>query len=183
MKIGICGTHGTGKTSLAHALVGKLKEKGHDAGFIEESVRRCPLPTGTEKRNSVYAQAWIAADQIQKEIVHGQRHEILICDRTIIDNYAYFLWNLKRYKKADLVVKTVQNMFKNWKNSYDFVFKLPIIPRKLQKDKFRSKDPKWQRDIDKLIDKIVKNNRIKIYELPVEPNRKRIEKILKMTKL
>ncbi|MFW6282422.1 MAG: hypothetical protein ACOC1P_00005, partial [Minisyncoccales bacterium] len=66
MKIAFLGTHGTGKTTLAHDLVTKLKKQGIDAGFLSEIARKCPFPLNEERTKK--SQIWIILNQIIAEI-------------------------------------------------------------------------------------------------------------------
>lgn len=183
MKIGITGTHCTGKTSLAHALMGVLKERGYNAGITREFVRECPIPAGTEGRNSPAAQLWIIGRQLIEEIEAANSYEMVICDRTIVDNYAYFLWTLKTEMNTDsAIAQMAQGILNNWAPSYDYLLKLPIASP-LQPDGFRSTDPDWQREIDSLIDEIITERKLQINKIALAPNVQRVAEILKILKL
>lgn len=188
MKIGITGTHGTGKTSLAHSLVGELKERGFQAAVTSEHERQCPLPVGTESRNSLEAQAWIIGRQFIEEIELAKKYPIVVCDRTMICNYAYFLWNLKRMPimKDHPVVNTVEKIVDSWAKTYNYLFKVQIPPQKektLVEDGFRSASEHWQREIDEIIDTIINEKKLKVYKIELAPNRERVGDILKIMKL
>ena len=178
IKVGITGTHGTGKTSLAHSLVGHLKELGFNAGYIREFVRDCPLPVGTEKENSAAAQTWILFRQLIEELEAVHKYDILICDRTVIDNYAYFLWNLRAGRPAsEELQKIAANMLDSWAHTYDFIIKLPItVP--LSADGFRSTDLQWQREIDSIITELLAAKNVKHHVLKIAPNSVRVQDII-----
>lgn len=180
LKVGITGTHGTGKTSLAHSLVGHLKELGFNAGYIREFVRDCPLPVGTEKENSAAAQTWILCRQLIEELEAAHKYDILICDRTVIDNYAYFLWNLRAGRLAnESLQKIAAEIFENWAHSYDIILRLPItVP--LSPDGFRSTDMVWQKEIDTIIREILSAKNIKHHIIKIAPNNVRVDEILKL---
>ncbi len=180
LKVGITGTHGTGKTSLAHSLVGHLKELDFNAGHIREFVRDCPLPVGTEKENSSAAQTWILCRQLIEELEAVHKYDILICDRTVIDNYAYFLWNLRTGRPAaEELQKIAAGIFESWANTYDFVIKLPIsVP--LSADGFRSTDLQWQREIDSIITELLVAKNVKHNVIKMAPNSTRVQDILKI---
>ncbi len=180
LKVGLTGTHGTGKTSLAHSLVGHLKELGFNAGYIREFVRDCPLPVGTEKENSAPAQTWILCRQLLEELEAANKYDILVCDRTVIDNYAYFLWNLRAGRLAnESLQKIAETIFESWAHSYDFIIKLPItVP--LSPDGFRSTDLEWQKEIDKIITEILAAKNIKHNVVKIAPNNVRVDEILRL---
>src|SRR3989338_6251964 len=87
-KIAFVGTHGTGKTTLAHELVSKLKREGIDAGFLGEIARKCQLPIN--EQTSKKSQIWIILSQIIREIEEEGKSDFLICDRSVLDSYCYY---------------------------------------------------------------------------------------------
>ena len=183
IKIGITGTHGTGKTSLAHSLVGHLKELGFNAGYIREFVRDCPLPVGTEKENSAAAQTWILCRQLIEELEAVHKYDILVCDRTVIDNYAYFLWNLRAGRPAsEELQKIAASILDSWAHTYDFVIKLPITIQ-LSVDGFRSTDMQWQREIDSIIAEILAAKNVKNNTIKIAPNITRVQDVIKILNL
>lgn len=185
MKIAISGTHGVGKTSLAHSLVGSLREKGVHAVVNAETVRMCPLPAGTQKNNSVDAQTWVIAKQLLEEIELDKKFPVVICDRSVLCNYAYFLWALEKEPqlKDSPQARIAHNIFKEWVKTYDFIFKLPISEQTtLTEDGFRSTKEEWQQEIDRMIDQIIKEHNITVYSIPLDKNEKRVQKIVEIIK-
>jgi nicotinamide riboside kinase len=180
LKVGITGTHGTGKTALAHSLVDNLKELDFNAGYIREFVHDCPLPVGTEKENSAAAQTWILCRQLIEELEAAHKYDILVCDRTVIDNYAYFLWNLRAGRPAsEELQKIAAGIFESWASSYDFVIKLPIsVP--LSADGFGSTDIQWPREIDSIITELLAAKNVKHNVIKIAPNSARVQDILKI---
>lgn len=180
MKIGLIGSHSTGKTSLAHSLIGRLRELGYNAIMIEESVRLCPLPSGSENRNSLEAQAWIILNQITREL-EAQNYKILVCDRTVIDNYAYFRWVEKRLKDK-LLSDMIINVVKSWSKTYDWIFKLPVLTKPVG-DGFRSTTYSWQIEIDKYIDDVLEDLKITSFKVKSLSNKDRVNEILEHIRL
>lgn len=186
MKIGITGTHGIGKTSLAHSLIGELKERGYKAGITSEHERQCPLPVGTENRNSLDAQAWIIGKQFIEEVELAKKFQVVVCDRTMLCNYAYFLWNLRKMPimKSHPVVLAVNGLVNAWIKTYDYLFKLEMPEEKtLAKDGFRSTSLKWQKEIDETINEIIKEKNLKVHKIELAPNSIRVQKILEIAKI
>lgn len=92
MKIAFVGSHGTGKSTAVFEKATELKIQypSKDIGIFVENARKSPFPIN--KNTSVLSQLWIFTNQIQEEIVLGQQHDILVCDRSIFDAIAYTFW-------------------------------------------------------------------------------------------
>lgn len=87
MKIGITGTHGTGKTTLAGRLADELK-----IPLIKERARtvakRWGLTPATIPEKNKYEFQWeVLFEQIQQEEAHKSG---FVSDRTVYDNLAYY---------------------------------------------------------------------------------------------
>ena len=89
--IAFAGTHGIGKTTLTLALASQLKSARPDLhiGVLSEVVRNCPYPVNLS--TSPEAQAWIFATQMQRELEMIRDHDLVIADRSILDNIIYAL--------------------------------------------------------------------------------------------
>lgn len=152
MKIAFIGTHATGKTTMSYQLVGYLKEKGFNVGHVHEIVRDCPFPVN--EATSLIAQRWVIFNQIINEdhvmLKHNSEH--LICDRSVLDNYAY-LYNA--LKKDNPVLK---NLTFDHMATYDLLFLVPINAEYLKNDGFRSVDKEFQTAIDKTIRRLLQEN-------------------------
>jgi hypothetical protein len=92
MKIGIMGTHGIGKTTMAMKMASDMKQSdpGQSIGFLSEIARDCPFPLNENMTED--SQRWILSAQLKAELECGTTYDTLICDRTIIDGFAYALW-------------------------------------------------------------------------------------------
>jgi len=145
MKIGITGTHGTGKTGFALRMAAHLKSDhpGENVGILTEVARTCPLPIN--KETSELAQSWIFHGQLVREIELEARNEILICDRTILDSIAYS-------ERAGFKAQALMHLSiaLDWMSSYDELYFLrpSIAPAN---DGFRDTDPDFQKDIDRIL--------------------------------
>src|ERR1700712_2452954 len=88
-KVAFIGSHGVGKTTLCYGLAARLKARDLAVEVVHEVARRCPLPINEE--TSVAAQEWILHTQIAEELVAQARYPVVICDRSLLDNYVYLL--------------------------------------------------------------------------------------------
>jgi nicotinamide riboside kinase len=137
-KIAFIGTHGVGKTTLCYGLAARLKRRDVSLEIVHEVARRCPLPINEE--TSVSAQSWILHTQIAEELTAQARYPVVICDRSVLDNYVYLLIAAGRQHM-------VESLVDRWLQTYDLLVRVPIITD-LSDDGFRATDPAFQRAVD-----------------------------------
>lgn len=156
MKIAFIGTHGVGKTTLCYDLAGVLKKHFASVDIIKEVVRSCPLPIN--RQTTLAAQSWILHTQIAMEINSAAAHQVVICDRSVLDNYAYLLSAASAEPALDALVDY-------WMGTYDYLFKVPLTfePRG---DGIRDLDRAFQREIDEAVDRLLAEKRIRHFALP-----------------
>ncbi len=147
-KVALVGTHGVNKTTLAYELAGVLKRRGRTVELLTEIARECPLPLN--ERGTPEAYQWIIARQIQLEIEKAPRAEILVCDRAVLDNFAYYA---RRFREVNETYQALYTYCHYWMKTYDLLVRLPII-YPLTSDGFRSTDVEFQKEIDALCDKL-----------------------------
>src|SRR6185436_16393496 len=145
-KVALVGTHGVNKTTIAYELAGLLKRRGKTVELLTEIARECPFPLN--ERASREAYHWIIARQVQLEIEKSPRADILVCDRAVLDNYAYYI---RRYGDSGQEAEALGSYCRAWMNTYDLLVRLPIT-QQLAPDGFRSTDAVFQQEIDRLCD-------------------------------
>jgi len=92
-KIGIIGTHGTGKTTICHDLVSALKKQDKNAEFLGEIAREAErVGFKLNQDTTLGAQKWILYTQMarEEEFENSGKTDYLVCDRCF-DNYIYLL--------------------------------------------------------------------------------------------
>jgi hypothetical protein len=147
-KIALVGTHGVNKTTIAYELAGILKRKGRTVELLTEIARECPFPLNERATREAYH--WIIARQVQLEIEKAPRADILVCDRSVLDNFAYYV---RRYGRADRPSSALGQYCLAWVETYNLLVRLPVI-QPLTADGFRSTDLEFQREIDRLCDEL-----------------------------
>ena len=118
LKVAFVGTHGVGKTTLCFDLAAQLKRLDLGVDIVKEVARRCPLPIN--EGTTYDAQAWILHTQIAEEIAATAEYEVVICDRSVLDNYAYLVARVGRRAEFDPLVG-------EWVRGYDALFKVPVL--------------------------------------------------------
>lgn len=136
-KIAFIGSHGVGKTTLCYGLAARLKVLDFPLDFVGEVARRCPLPIN--RGTTLAAQSWILHTQIAEELVASERYEVVICDRSVLDNFVYLILSAGSQPALDSLVN-------HWLTTYDLLVRVPIIENP-SADGLRSTDPIFQRAV------------------------------------
>ena len=144
MKIAFIGTHGVGKTTLCFELAALLKKRDKNVEMVREVARFCPLPINRD--TTVAAQSWILHTEIAEELVAENKAEIVICDRSVLDNYCYLLQTGKHPMLGPLV--------RWWTTTYQLLIKVPIVGSP-QFDGLRDVDAAFQSTVDETIDRVL----------------------------
>lgn len=155
LKIAFVGTHGVGKTTLCFDLAAQLKRLDLAVDLVKEVARRCPLPINEE--TTLDAQAWILHTQVAEEIAAMAMYEVVVCDRSVLDNYAYLVARVGRKPELDTLVR-------EWIRGYDALFKVPVIAAPTFDGK-RAVSPAFQVEIDALIDSLVEAFNVPVVRL------------------
>lgn len=142
-KIAFIGSHGVGKTTLAFGLASRLKARDVSLEVVHEVARRCPLPINEE--TSVAAQSWILHTQVAEELVAAARYPVVLCDRSVLDNYVYLLLAAGEHEPLSTLVG-------HWMATYQVLVHVPIVDR-LQPDGIRAADPAFQRLVEERLDR------------------------------
>ena len=146
-KIAFIGSHSVRKTNAVHSFAGAVGRSGRSVEVGREVVRFNPL--GLNEGATPEAQLWVIMTQIQQELELRRRADVLVTDRAVIDNFAYFLRVTKGSDPFD-----VKPLVKKWSSTYDLYVRLrPDVP--LTADGVRSVNEKFRSEIEKILDQIV----------------------------
>jgi nicotinamide riboside kinase len=146
-KIAFIGSHAIRKTNAVHSFAGAVGRSGRSVEVGREVVRFSPL--GMNERATPEAQLWVIMAQIREELELRMRADVLVLDRAVIDNFAYFLRVTKGHDPFD-----VTPLVANWSTTYDLYVRLrPDTP--LIADGVRSTNQRFRNEIEKILDVII----------------------------
>jgi nicotinamide riboside kinase len=146
-KIAFIGSHSVRKTNAVHSFAGAVGRSGRSVEGGREVVRFNPL--GMNEGATSEAQLWVLTAQIQQELELRNRAEVLVTDRAVIDNYAYFLRVTGGEDPFD-----VEPLVRRWCTTYDlFVRLLPDVA--LEADGVRSTNDAFREEIEAILDRIL----------------------------
>lgn len=146
MKLALIGTHGVGKTTLAYEVCSLLKKAEYSVELVTEVARRSPFPVN--EGTTLDGQLWILHAQIAAEIEAAARAQQVICDRSVLDNYAYLVNKFGRQFQ-------LEHWLEWWMGTYSLILGIPPMPDGIPPDGFRSENLEFQHRIHDLLEELL----------------------------
>ncbi len=143
-KVAFVGSHGIRKTTAVHAFANVMQRAGRSVEHGREVVRDNPL--GINEGATGEAQLWVLVSQIRQELQLAKHADVLVLDRGVMDNFAYYL---RACGGEDPFA--VEPLVRRWSSTYDMVVRLlPDI--ELRDDGVRSTSDVFRTDIETILD-------------------------------
>ncbi len=143
-KVAFIGSHGIRKTTAAHGFANAMQRAGRSVEYGREVVRDNPL--GINEGATGEAQLWVIVSQIRQELTLAPKAEVLVLDRGVMDNYAYYLRACGGDDRF-----AVEPMVREWSKTYDLVIRLlPDVD--LSSDGVRSTSDAFRIEIERILD-------------------------------
>jgi len=143
-KVAFIGSHGIRKTTAAHGFANAMQRAGRSVEYGREVVRDNPL--GINEGATGEAQLWVIVSQIRQELTLAPKAEVLVLDRGVMDNYAYYLRACGGEDRF-----AVEPMVREWSKTYDLVIRLfPDVD--LSSDGVRSTSDEFRSEIESILD-------------------------------
>lgn len=166
-KLALIGSHGVGKTTLCYGLAARLKALDLGVEVVHEVARRCPLPIN--EKTSLDAQAWILHTQITEELVAAHRYPVVLCDRSVLDNFVYLLLAAGRHAALETLVDS-------WLPSYDLLVHVPIVDS-LHVDGVRSADPAFQQAVEQRLRQEIQRRTLPLLDLDADSRNEWVDRV------
>ena len=146
-KIAFIGSHSVRKSNAVHAFASTIGRAGRSVEVGREVVRFNPL--GLNEGATPEAQLWVLMAQVQQELELARRADVLVTDRSVVDNFAYYL---RVTDGADPFA--VEPLIRAWATSYDLSVRLlPDIA--LQPDGVRSTSDAFRDEVETILDRVI----------------------------
>ncbi|HSJ71277.1 MAG TPA: AAA family ATPase [Acidimicrobiia bacterium] len=143
-KVAFVGSHGIRKTTAVHAFANTMQRAGRSVEHGREVIRDNPL--GMNEGATGEAQLWVLVSQIRQELALARRAEVLVLDRGVMDNFAYYL---RACGGEDPFM--VEPLVRSWSGTYDMVVRLlPDVG--LLDDGVRSTSDAFRDEIEVILD-------------------------------
>lgn len=146
-KIAFIGSHGIRKTTALLAFAAEVQRAGRSVELGREVVRDNPL--GINEGATGEAQLWVLVSQIRQELELGRKADVLVTDRGVMDNYAYYLRSC-----GGTDTFAAEPLVRRWSQTYDLVVRLlPDVA--LQADGVRSTSDAFRDEIEAILDRVL----------------------------
>jgi nicotinamide riboside kinase len=146
-KIAFIGSHGIRKTSALLAFAAEVQRAGRSVELGREVVRDNPL--GINEGATGEAQLWVLVSQIRQELGLARKADVLVTDRGVMDNYAYYLRACGGTDAFD-----AEPLVRRWTSTYDLVVRLlPDVA--LQADGVRSTSDAFRDEIEAILNRVL----------------------------
>jgi nicotinamide riboside kinase len=146
-KIAFIGSHSVRKSNAVHAFASTVGRAGRSVEVGREVVRFNPL--GLNEGATAEAQLWVLVSQVQQELELAHRAEVLVTDRSVVDNFAYYL----RVTGGEDPFG-VEPLIRRWATTYDLSVRLlPDVG--LLADGVRSTSDAFRDEIEVILDRIL----------------------------
>jgi nicotinamide riboside kinase len=146
-KIAFIGSHSVRKSNAVHAFASTIGRAGRSVEVGREVVRFNPL--GLNEAATPEAQLWVLLTQVQQELELGSQADVLVTDRSVVDNFAYY-----RRVTAGTDPFSVEPLIRAWAPTYDLSVRLlPDVA--LLADGVRSTNDAFRDEIERLLDRII----------------------------
>jgi nicotinamide riboside kinase len=146
-KIAFIGSHSVRKSNAVHAFASTIGRAGRSVEVGREVVRFNPL--GMNEGATPEAQLWVLVSQVQQELELASRAEVLVTDRSVVDNFAYYL----RVTGGEDPFG-VEPLIRRWSATYDVSVRL-LADVGLQADGVRSTSDEFRDEIEAVLDRIL----------------------------
>ena len=146
-KIAFIGSHSVRKSNAVHAFASTIGRASRSMEVGREVIRFNPL--GINEGATPESQLWVLMAQIQQELELRGKAEVVVTDRSVVDNFAYYL---RVTNGADPFA--VEPLIRRWSQTYDlFVRLLPDV--ELLPDGVRSTNDAFRDEIEAILDRIL----------------------------
>jgi nicotinamide riboside kinase len=152
----LVGAHGTGKTTLARRIVSEPNAVGQNLiiSMTPEIPRIICSVVGDNEylrrnKNTLLKQLLLLVGQPIYEGEHSREADVLVCDRSILDHWAYTKALFSKEIPPD-IEHVLTDFLKKHLRSYDLLAYVPI-EFAVQDDGIREGDSDFQANIDSII--------------------------------
>jgi nicotinamide riboside kinase len=146
-KIAFIGSHSVRKSNAVHAFASTIGRAGRSVEVGREVIRDNPL--GLNEGATPEAQLWVLMAQVQQELELAKRADVLVTDRSVVDNFAYYL-----RVTAGEDPFGVEPLIRRWATTYDLSVRLlPDVG--LLADGVRSTSDEFRDEIEAILDRIL----------------------------
>ena len=150
------GAHGTGKSTLAHALVAHYKARSVNAALVSETARRSAFVEAAVIYGSgsfgLEAELQLLAAHIVEEQLTARHHELIVCDKTLANVLGYARLLVSETPYSAKLLGAMAGLVSAYSSYYDGVLYMSnVYDLSLTKDPYRPLERGFQINADRHI--------------------------------
>jgi len=165
------GAHGTGKSTLAHALVAHYKARSVNAALVSETARRSAFVEAVVIHGSaafgLEAELQLFAAHIAEEQLTARHHELIVCDKTLANVMGYARLIVSEVRESQELLDAMTGLVAAYASYYDGVFYMSeTYDLSITNDPYRPVDRSFQINADLYIRRACMDAGIALTDLP-----------------
>lgn len=158
MKIGLAGTHSTGKSTFLSCLRKPIQDLGLTVSVISDNAALASEKGFQILRGHTWESTlWIIAHGIQTELEAERKSQVVLVDRVVADALGYLdaALDVRGEVLRNWQRGMLENLVREYTRSYHKTFKTQIDPTMpIDQSKPRDLDPEFRRTVAGMIDQV-----------------------------
>lgn len=159
----ISGCHGSGKTTLCHSVVAKLKRQHVNIGMVSESARSSHYLIGGDKSPEMHLE--VMALHVVNEMRAFRMYDVIIADRSIFDFIAYAKVRFPTDFSENLFTGAICKLAESYKDFYSLIFLTSGSYGNPERDLLRAKEITAAQEFDAALRDVLKIYQVECCEL------------------
>jgi hypothetical protein len=150
MKIGVIGTHCTGKSTYVNDFLKNWKMYDSPKSSYRDLIKEKNLPHSKDGNEESQK---LILDHLVEQAIQTSKMDFAITDRCILDNLAYSSWLNLNGKVSDKFLDESRILVRETLKLYDIIFFIPltkVAEVKIEENDFRETDPVYREEIDNI---------------------------------
>lgn len=119
-KFAVSGCHGSGKTTLCHAVFADLKRQSISCGLVSEAARQSYLLMSGDKSEKMHVE--ILGLHTVAEMRQQFFHSLVLSDRSVFDFIAYARCRFLSTLQTSQLLRSMNAFIHEYSTTYDAIF-------------------------------------------------------------
>lgn len=157
MKIAVCGTSCTGKSTYIQDFLKTWQNYHSPEKCYRNLIKEQNLPHSSEGTED--SQRAILNSLVDQAIEFSKKDSVIF-DRCVLDNMVYTSWLFLKEKVSEKFLEETRILVRETLKLYDIIFFIPLTkvsPIELNEKEMRESDPEYRKEIDNIFKTFVES--------------------------